>query len=184
MFVSGNYLYGIYGDYRTVAVETVVEMKNRPLKSFVYLGLMTTGAVLVKTNPNEQHLHVTLLEDANELMLVGDVVRNPKSDEHIQTLLKAMKDDRLRRISLGFFSFLYITQFTKGIDLYEAQCRQVKPHWTQFHKHIVDVGVFGKWLTINKAMRDFDINPEEWTEDGKPKNDVQVFQPFSFEEKK
>lgn len=159
-------------------------MKDRPFKSSVYLGLMTAAAVLYKTNPTEQHLRVTLVQDANELMLVGEMVRNPKSDEHIQTLIKAMKDDRLRRISLGIFSFLYITQFTKGIDLYAAHCSQLKPHWTEFHKHIVDIGVFGRWLYISKAMKDYDVNPEEWTEDGKQRNSVSVFQPFTFEEKK
>ena len=58
--------------------------------------------------------------------------------------------------------------YSSELGIYEAKCKYIKPHWTEFHKTIIDVGVFGRWRNLEASMKDYDVNPEEWKEDGTP----------------
>ena len=150
--------------------EIVQDSKDRPLKATFYGSLIATGLVMLKTNPSAQNFNAEVIQSSNMLSMVGEPIRNPESDNHLTRLSVAMKDGRLKIRNLKFFTLVFMNEFPTYSGLFEANCSQVKPHWTEWYKAVVDVGIFGKWIYLEKAMKDYDINPDEWLPDGQPKH--------------
>ncbi|VDI51764.1 Hypothetical predicted protein [Mytilus galloprovincialis] len=169
LHVSGNYLFNIFKDYRAVFDETIQDIKNRPVKASFYGSLLATSIVMLKTNPSEQNFQSEILECSNSLSTVGELIRNPQSDNHVTTLMTAMKDNTMKVRNLKFFTVVSMREYPIHSGLFEANCTYAKPHWTEWHKSIVDIGIFGRWVYLQKAMKDYDVNPDEWLPDGQPK---------------
>lgn len=155
-------------DYRAVAIDTLEDMKARPIKSSVYISLITTAVALLKTNPGEREFHSRLTEHVTELTLVGDRIRNPKSEATVNQLAQYANDGRLKCYNIGFCTLMCLQSYSSEVNVYSAHCKYTEPHWMEFHKTIIDVGVFGRWRKLEEAMKDFDINPDEWQADGQP----------------
>ncbi|KAK3594578.1 hypothetical protein CHS0354_006267 [Potamilus streckersoni] len=164
-----NYFLNILQDYKMAMADIGADMKKKPLKASFYLAGLATLGIMVKTNPSEQSFRCQLIDNTTDLMMIGNAIRNPKSSSHIEDQNKLALKGCLNYQSLLFFSVMYRTEFSSEVGLYEANCKFVKPHWTEFHKSVVDVGLFGRWIYLDKAMKDFDINPYDWKEDGTPK---------------
>ncbi|KAK3090068.1 hypothetical protein FSP39_008932 [Pinctada imbricata] len=171
-----NYFYNIYHDYKTAGLETLQDCKEKPVKATVYIGSLLTLFTLYKTNPRESDYEEALIEGTNEMLLIGKDIRNPNTDKYLFSILDAKRDRRLRYTSLLFFSIVYFDTCSSDAKIFEGTCKLVKPHWTEFHRHIADVGVFNRFIYLNKAMIDYDVNTDEWTEDGKPRIPVKISQ--------
>lgn len=176
VFIAGSFLYNIFNDYKVVAVETIQDCKDRPLKASVYISLLSFIGLLYKTNPTERDFRQELIEDAQEMLLIGEPIRNVNTDRYLCSLLEAKRDGRLRYQSLLFFSIVYFDNASHEADLFEARCKLVKPHWKDFYKSIVEVGILSRFVNLRKAMIDYDVNPEEWNECGMPVNPLQLSQ--------
>ena len=163
-----DYAKGILDDYKSVAVETWNDMKERPIKSTVYISLIVGVVVLIKTNPAEKDFYTKVTENYIQLMLVGEPIRNKTSVSSISHIANEASEFRLRYYNFGLFSLICSRPYGPQVDLYEANCKYVKPHWTEFHKSIVDIGVLGTWINLEKAMQNYDVQPEEWLPDGQP----------------
>ena len=161
-FIAGAYLKVIAEDYKMVAIETAQDMKARPVKSSIILGILGSVGYLIATNPDETSYREHIISCSNDLLQLSDLIRNPSSDKHIHDIMWAYNQGRVRRFTLGVCSFMWIDHYSKDADIYEAKCKHLKVGWTEFHKYIVDVGVNGRWLNLEKAMIDYDINPNEW----------------------
>lgn len=156
--------------------ETIQDCKERPVKASIYISLLTFVGVLYKTNPSERDFRQELIEDAQEMLLIGEPIRNVKTDRYLCSLLEAQRDGRLKYQSLILFSFVYFDKLSHEADLFEARCNLIKPHWKDFHKSIVEIGALGKFWNLRKAMIDYDINLEEWDEQGMPVNPLKLSQ--------
>ncbi|KAH3696206.1 mitochondrial import inner membrane translocase subunit Tim29-like [Dreissena polymorpha] len=170
-----NYLKNIYDDYKTVGVETLQDMKKHPLKTSVYLSLLGSTMVLFKTNPGEIGFHAKLTQSLIDLMLVSDRIRNPKSEAAIDSLCILRNFEQLRCYNLGVCSLMCVRESGDDVGLYAANCKYVRPHWMEFHKTIIDVGILGHWINLEKAMVDYDIQPDEWLGDGLPNKDFKHY---------
>jgi len=169
--VSGNYFKNIYKDYETVGLETLTDMRKHKLRSTVYLSALGGSLYLMSTNPSEQAFYTQLTENTNDLLMVGDPIRNIHSDTTMQSLTRYLNQRRLRRFTFGVCSVMWIDNYDPCVDLYEAQCKHLKVGWLEWKDKIVDVGVAGRWRGLDRAMIDYDINMEEWrttTEGVKP----------------
>lgn len=161
----GKYFLNIYKDYETVAVETWADMRAHKIKSAAYLSLLSASGYLIATNPSETAFYQQCTENTNELLQVGDSIRNSLSDTHMQNISRWRNQGRLRRFTFAVFSVMWVDNFDASIDLYEAQCKQLKVGWLNWRDKIVDVGVGGRWRGLDRCMVDYDINPEEWPGD-------------------
>ena len=164
VFSLGRYFGGIYNDYKTVALETVQDARNSPLKTFIYTSSLAAICYFIKTNPSETQFYNQLTDSANDLATLGDLVRNRKSDKHVQYLKYCSNAGLLRRFTFGVCSVMWVDNFDPAVDLYEARCKLLKVGWLNWHERVVDVGVLGRWRLLDKAMTDYDINCDEWTE--------------------
>jgi hypothetical protein len=158
----GRYFKNIYKDYETVAIETWADMRAKKLKSAIYLSILGTSGYLIATNPSEPSFYEQLTCNTNELLMVGNPIRNVHSDSHMQKLSRYHNQRRLRRFTFCVCCVMWVDNFDAQVDLYEAQCKHLKVGWLDWQERIVDVGVAGRWLYLDRAMRDYDINPEEW----------------------
>lgn len=162
LFISGQYFANIYNDYRTVAVEAAQDAKQHPLKTSVYVALLSVTAYFMKTNPSKRQFEAQLTECVNDIAVVGESIRNPISDKHIQHLACCANAGLLRRTTFGIFSVMWIDNYDPAVDIYEARCKLLKVGWFEWPEHIVDIGLLGHWRRLDAAMIDYDINPEEW----------------------
>ncbi|XP_064605217.1 mitochondrial import inner membrane translocase subunit Tim29-like [Liolophura sinensis] len=162
----GQYILMVLSDYKSVAVETVQDMKDKPVKASIYLTGIATIGLFLKTNPDEQSYKIKLKSAANDLLLVSDMVRNPKSDHFVQKLSWAYKDGKLKYQTFGVFSVMWLDSFPSRLNLFEAKCSHLKTPWYQFHQNVVDIGYLGKWRVIDKEMVDYDVKPSEWESEG------------------
>ncbi|XP_029640872.1 mitochondrial import inner membrane translocase subunit Tim29 [Octopus sinensis] len=162
----GNYFHNIYSDYKVVAIETAESMREKPLKASAYITFLSAIGFLIKSNPNENSFTYSLMESANRLALVGQAIRSPKTEKHLRELVSNMRDSKLVHINLGVCSFMYEDNYTQGLGLYVAQCGKLKTPWLEIYKNIVDVGINGYWIYLEDAMKDYDVNENEWDETG------------------
>ena len=162
----GNYFKRILDDYVAVGQEILQDMKARPIKSSIYIGLIGTSLYFAKRNPSEASFQEQLVNNSNDLLLLSDLIRNPSSDSHIQKLVRANNEGTLRRFSFGVCSIIWMDNFGKEVDVYEAHCKPLKVGWVEMMTdRVVDVGILDRWIYMDDAMIDFDINPEEWPEE-------------------
>lgn len=130
------------------------------IKLILGLGVLYTA---LKTNPDEQSFYDRLTHNISHLAMVGDAIRNPSAEQHVTYLSRCENQGLLRRTDLMFFTLMWIADYPKDCNIYAAQCKYLKPSFLTFHNRIIDIGLFGTWLNMFLKMRDFDINPEEWS---------------------
>lgn len=157
-----KYIVTLYNDYSAVMKEGMDEWRQKPWK-----GVLTVGAVggiiyAIKTNPDEKNFMENLIEDRLKLSQVGDSSRNPSSTEYVEQMAQKMNRGLIRRTNLILFSIIWQSDYDEKCDLYAAHCKNLKPKWREFHRRILDVGVFGRWYNLNRAMIDYDVNPNEF----------------------
>ena len=164
IFFSGQYLLGIANDYKEVGKEILQDMKSHPLKSSLYIGTLGTLVYFSKHNPTEDSFRHQLQNNANDLLLLSDLIRNPVSDNHVQKLVRSYNEGLIRRLSLGVCSLIWLDNYDKDVDVYQARCKSLKVGWLEMKDRIIDIGVLDRWIYMEKAMIDYDINPAEWEE--------------------
>ncbi|ELT94598.1 hypothetical protein CAPTEDRAFT_178561 [Capitella teleta] len=159
------YLKQIYYDYREALIETGQSMKEKPVKTGVILSTLVLCRYLSKHNPSEGSFHDQLVRHRQDLMLLGGPIRNPESDNHIQTIAQQCNAGVLRRFSLGVCSVMWEDRFDPAVNNYEARCKDLSVGWVEMWSRVVDFGILDRWTWMEMAMMDYDINPTEWPQD-------------------
>ena len=151
-------------DYKVVAQETLQDITSGSLKAAVYLSGLASLGFLYKANPTERELETVLMESAHDLSLVGESIRNVEADKFVDELCSARRDGRLHYTSLGILSLVWINEHRDELDLYSAKCKHTNIPWYQWHEKVVDIGILGKFMTLHRLMKDYDVNLNEWKE--------------------
>ena len=155
---------GIANDYKEVGKDILQDMKSQPIKSSLYIGAIGTFCYFWQHNPTEDSFRQQLVDKANDLLQLSDLIRNPTSNNYVQKLTRSYNEGLVRRFNLGVCSLIWLDNYDKGVDVYQAQCKSLKVGWLDMKDRIVDIGVLGRWIYMDKAMVDYDINPAEWEE--------------------
>ena len=151
-------------DYKAVAQETFQDITSGSIKAAVYLSGLVTLGLLHKANPTERDLESVLMESAHDLSLVGSSIRSREADEFVDKLCSARRDGNLHHTNLGIFSLVWISEHRDELDLYRAKCKHTNLPWYQWHEKVVDIGILGKFMILNRLMKDYDVNTNEWKE--------------------
>ncbi|EDO34419.1 predicted protein [Nematostella vectensis] len=157
----GRSAFAVYVDYKAVFVDFFKGARSKPLRTSLGLGLLGFGYVVYLNNPDDDSYNDTLLDNANELLQVGERIRNPSSDVYTQEMLQLFYQGKLRRQSFGLFSLMMQTEFGKDCDLYEKHCYYTKTRWVDLWKYVRDFGILGHWYKLETAMIDYDVNQED-----------------------
>jgi len=167
-FASGGrrakeYGINLFKDYKAVAAETVSEIRAKPWKGIAAGSLLVGTVYTVKTNPDEQHFIATTLKNQSTLNLISDSIRNPISNDRMQSVMRLFNENRLGRLNFVFFSIIWRRDYGKDCDAYAAQCKVLKPNWRDMNTRFMDLGICGRWIFSELAMRDFDVNDNEFS---------------------
>lgn len=117
---------------------------------------------MLETNPDSRSYYTTLLESADDAILVSEANLNPTADQRLTLLRQSYNEGTVRCLNLGLFSLIWLANYHPDCGIYPSQCEYLKPGVLNFHKRVIDVGFLGKWWNIRRYMIDFDINPKEF----------------------
>lgn len=149
-------------DYKEMIIDTGKTMRDRPVRSGIYLTLLGATYYCGVNNPDEADFGIRFRQCSNELQLVHPSCQNPEASRHIQFLQRCYNEGIVRRITLGVVSFIWLDNFDRGVAIYQAICPYLQPRYMTFHERIVDVGFNNEWWILKKKMVDYDINEENF----------------------
>jgi len=163
-----NFWLGIKTDYTEAMLDFKKDAQAKPVKSAI-LGAFA-GFLLYcnQRNPDERSFHQNFMENGLELSQVGDGIRNPRSQRLQDYVVKADNAGLLRRLNLGVASVMWVDDHFDGLGVFAAQCDLLQPSYLDIRHRVIDIGFLGKWWLSSRIMTDFDVNEEEWKEDGSP----------------
>jgi len=163
-----NFWLGIKTDYTEAVLDFKKDAQAKPVKSAI-LGAFA-GFLLYcnQHNPDERSFHENFMDNGLELAQVGNEIRNPRSQRLQDYVVKADNAGLLRRLNLGVASVMWVDDHFDGLGVFAAQCELLQPSYLDIRHRIIDVGFLGKWWLSSRIMADYDVNEEEWKEDGSP----------------
>ncbi|KPM11196.1 hypothetical protein QR98_0097660 [Sarcoptes scabiei] len=150
---SINYLRNVFLDYKSVYLETVKDIKDRPFKASVIFGIISGGFYCIYDNPDEEEYQVNLIDANNRISRVADAIRNKKSCFYVHEIFQLHNQHLLR-----YQSF----EFPPELQLYQTQCRYLRPRWRIDFNNFIDIGFLGQYWLIENKMKEYDINEDEW----------------------
>ena len=166
----GQPLRVIAQDYVEVAKDAYKDAKARPIKTLVY-ALLGGGVVATwKMRPDTVSYTDRLLEHCNDLYQCSQLVRNRQTQAYLDNLVQKVSTDQLEYKNFGFFAILLEREHTPVCKNYHVSCKHLRWRWWSRWSHVVDVGVWGRWWALDRAMVDYDVNDEElssWLEQQK-----------------
>ena len=153
-----NYVVQIKNDYTEVLMDSLKTMRGKPLKSSIYGSLAFSLYYCCKNNPDEASLNEQLISYEQDLSMVAVEMHNKKSTEYLKYLEGARNEGILRRFSIGFASFLWISDYNPELASYKATCEHLQPQYLKFHERIIDIGFLNKFWKLDNKMKNYDIN--------------------------
>lgn len=157
----GRSAYNVFVDYKAVFVDFAKGVIKKPLKSATCFAGLGGVYGTYRFNPDERVYVDLMLSNANDLLQVSKTIRNPVSDTYTQDILKLYYEGRLKRQSFLLFSVMLVEDFSRHSDSYEKHCYYTKPRWIYLWKQVIDVGILGHWVNLEKSMDNYDINSQE-----------------------
>ncbi|XP_074594065.1 mitochondrial import inner membrane translocase subunit Tim29 [Brevipalpus obovatus] len=159
-----EYVGRILRDYKDAVVEVKDGAIQKPIKALIVTGVVGGLIYLADSNPNERCFLDQLVNSQNDLIEVSEQLRNQSSLQHVLHLNKCRGARDLKRLNLGFLSFLYRLDRNSDCALYINQCEYLKPSLKScLTERLIDVGVAGKWWILSHKMFDYDVNSNEWS---------------------
>lgn len=174
-----NFWKNVATDYKEATLEIVKGCKNRPLKASIYTLL---GGSLLFANynkPCEQDFKEHYTQYYHDLTLVPDSNRNVQAQKHFDRVTAAINSGTLRLTNLGIATLAWEDNYDSSVGLFSSQCDYMKPTYKQIlEERLLDIGFLGKWTVADKLMLNYDINFEEWDEQGRPTNPNDQLKPM------
>lgn len=83
---------------------------------------------------------------------------NQNSRSYLKYIESCRNNDLLRITSFGLFSIVWIADYASSLATADATCKYLKPAYATFHERIIDWGFWNRWIKMEKAMKDYDVN--------------------------
>lgn len=147
-------------DYYEVSQDIIKSIKTHRVRSAFSLFCFGGVVYSFKQVPDEFSYYGELLDWSNELSLVNEMEQNRVSKSHIDGVLDLYSNQRLRYVNLGLVAIVMEIPSYPECKNYHNTCSHLQPRWWTFYKRIIDVGIYGRWIVIQRKMVDYDINDE------------------------
>ncbi|OTF79340.1 hypothetical protein BLA29_005466 [Euroglyphus maynei] len=127
---SINYLRNVGNDYKNVYLETLQDIRKRPLKATIIGSILLSGGYCIVHNPTFDDFQMQLIDSNNCISRVPQSICNQKSRQYVHHLF-CMNNKQILR----YQSFEWRTFFTE---------------------RIIDVGFLGRFHYLEHKMKDYD----------------------------
>ena len=165
-----DYWKGVMMDYREAGHDVVKGCREKPVKAMVYGFLGLSAFYANKTKMSLREFVNSYTEVNHDLTLVSDNLRNPASQEHQLAVNRAMNEGQLRSWNLGVATLIWCDRYDESYGHVKARCKYLQPSYLEvLQERVVDVGFLGRWWITDKMMAEFDVNPDEWDDKGRPR---------------
>lgn len=148
-------------DYLDVSKDLLKDSRSSPVKYIMLLTLAGFGTVCYYKCPILTDYHSEIIEYANEIGLCAESTRNKKCKMHVDEMSTLLIDGYLEYVSFGVFSVILRRPSSSKCFNYHQVCPHLQPRLWTLPDRVVDVGVLGQWLMLNKTMKDFDVNQDD-----------------------
>lgn len=170
------YVKRIVLDYKEAGLDTIKKAQDKPYKALGYGILSGVSFLLYKRNPDKINYDDKRKLYHEDMIMCGSTY-NKKSEYYLKELNRLDYSDQLEYRSFIFFSLILIKRYNDYNDIYEKQCAELNNpnkynifnlpnRLLKFMSRIVDIGIMDNWRYLEKNLKDFDIDEDEW----KPKN--------------
>lgn len=159
----GQPLVNIARDYRDTFADVKKYVKHHPWKGACYAAMCVLLHQAWKRRPDSVSYFDTLVMYSNELGMVANDSRNPRSERYISRIFLQHSKHKLMYVNLGALALIVERRSCPDVKSFPETCPQLRQPWWSLYRNIVDVGVWGDWRVIHSEMVDFDVNEEEWS---------------------
>ncbi|XP_072938309.1 mitochondrial import inner membrane translocase subunit Tim29 [Epargyreus clarus] len=153
-----NYWKNLFIDYKQMLQDLRTDIQDDPRKAFLWTTGLATTVILAKNNPTEIDFKDSLKRVTNNVILVSEECRNPKSIEHLRAVEQYYNEGLIHYRSFGIASVMYTSECNESCDLYKAHCSYLKPTYFSFPSRVVDFGFMGRWWNVYVKTVNYDIN--------------------------
>ena len=151
--------------------------KEKPLKASIITTIGASCLYMNRHNPDEHSFRDNFVRLNQDLLTVPDFIRRPESERFQNELNKMENQNIIRRWNFILFSVMWRDDFDDKCGHFAAKCEYMQPTYLErLQNRLIDVGFLDRWWISEKKMIECDINPDEWTEEGKPASPVQLGQ--------
>lgn len=153
-----NYWKGLVRDYSEVLTGVVKESYSKPKRAVaIGTGLLALYK-MAETNPDEQALMTRLRKHTNRMIMLPPEQQNRESADYLIMIERAVNQKKLRLLSLGIFSLMWVDLYDEDDCTYPAICEYTTVGMFNFHERIIDVGFWNEFWRLKWKMRNYDIN--------------------------
>lgn len=145
-------------DYNQMLRDLRTDIQDNPRKAFKWTTGVIGVYILAVNNPSETDFKDQLRKCWNDMILVSEDCRNPKSLEHLRFIQTCYNQNVIHYSSFGVISFMYTTPFNDTCSLYKSQCSYLQPSYLTYPSKVIDVGFMGRWWNIFAKTTDYDVN--------------------------
>ncbi|XP_014748715.1 PREDICTED: uncharacterized protein C19orf52 homolog [Sturnus vulgaris] len=156
-----RWLRALLQDYSSSLREAAAGARRRPGLSAATLLALGLGASLASTVPDLDSLESAAVAAGATLGQLPPSSRSPRSERHVLRLLRLRERGRIRVRNLGLVAVAGADPHGSDPALYSARCPHLRPSiWDM--GELLDLGFLGRWWMLREALRDCDINEEEF----------------------
>ncbi|XP_064557629.1 mitochondrial import inner membrane translocase subunit Tim29 [Zonotrichia leucophrys gambelii] len=157
----GLWLRALLRDYSSSLREAAASARRRPALAAASLSALALGAALARSVPDRGSLEAAAVAAGAALGELPPGSRSPRAERHVQRLLRLRERHRIRVRSFGIVAVAGTDPNGAEPALYRARCPHLRPRpWDR--GALLDLGFLGRWWLLEAALRDCDINEEEF----------------------
>ncbi|XP_077643785.1 mitochondrial import inner membrane translocase subunit Tim29 [Lonchura striata] len=155
------WLRSLLRDYSSSLQDAARSARRRPALTALTVTALTVTAVLARSVPDGASLESAAVAAAAALSRLPPGSRSPRAERRVQRLLRLRERGRLRVRHLGLLSVAAAEPDGSAAALYRARCPYLRPRpWES--GALLDVGFAGRWWLLDEALREPDVNDEEF----------------------
>lgn len=183
-----SYLKRVVSDYAASGRDTFQSIRTNPIRSTLYASMGCCLYTAIHFCPTERDYYAALVNAGIDIWEVPDLIRNPRSLNHVSHRYKLFIKNQIRSSHFGIINVIWRDDRTKSCCQYVESCKYTYPAsgggdftalfrlllfdrpdesgWRRFvsiiEDRVLDVGFLGQWWLMSRAMQDYDVNPSEW----------------------
>ena len=146
-------------DYRVVFKETAEDVRARPLATGLKLCAAAAFGAACATAPSERDYVDAITTAETELIECGGAVKR-EAVRHVDWRMQLRDRGLLRHLWLGPVSLVLRREEPERLQRFDAAYESFPKQLRALPDSLVDVGVAGRWLRLQKVMVEYDIDDQ------------------------
>jgi hypothetical protein len=145
-------------DYRDALIESGKKMVKHPIKTIFYSSTAYLLFYAYHTMPSFNSYKNDLIAFQHQELLTSSLIRHRKIEIYLDTIEQLLARDQIHFVDCYLFSLIIYRSQHRSKDnsykFYENTCSYLH---LKRNARIIDIGIFNRWLILNRQLRQADI---------------------------